>query len=400
MPFRRNAAGFRFALIDDPAARSCISLAGTALKIPIAVDINTDPLAAISKGEERNMRRRQHAQKIEKCLKHRSDYRRSSPLYKAISSAHYEALTEGVLIMGIRRNFGIIGLCALTFFVPAQGIAQEKCKAIASIYEQDICEVDIRPSKALEKNIREYAEQAGQKPEKAIDDFKMSSLFGLLWEKALVHKYGPEAIQPSDDEVESYLDSFHEAIEHQNGMNEEMSKLIAGLLEENKYADGEKQKLDAVMAQSQKAITMYNMREALPEESMKQMEEGERKMAEAMVKSWKIKKTLFKEYGGRVVSQQAGLEPLDAFQTFLKELEGANAVIVHDEAYKDVMKTMDAYINKEHEYLPEDSDLTKEYFDTPSWVYDKDAAEKAFEKQKQAIKEIPAILPAEGDKQE
>lgn len=302
--------------------------------------------------------------------------------------------------MGIRRNFGIIGLCALTFFVPAQGIAQEKCKAIASIYEQDICEVDIRPSKALEKNIREYAEQAGQKPEKAIDDFKMSSLFGLLWEKALVHKYGPEAIQPSDDEVESYLDSFHEAIEHQNGMNEEMSKLIAGLLEENKYADGEKQKLDAVMAQSQKAITMYNMREALPEESMKQMEEGERKMAEAMVKSWKIKKTLFKEYGGRVVSQQAGLEPLDAFQTFLKELEGANAVIVHDEAYKDVMKTMDAYINKEHEYLPEDSDLTKEYFDTPSWVYDKDAAEKAFEKQKQAIKEIPAILPAEGDKQE
>ncbi len=304
--------------------------------------------------------------------------------------------------MGIGRYIGIAGFCAVVFLSPAQGFAQAKCKAVATIYEQDICETDIRPSKALEKNIREYAEQAGQKPEKAIDDFKMSSLFGLLWEKALVHKYGPEAIQPSEDEVESYLDSFHEAIEHQNGMNVEMSALIAGLLEKNKYADSEKQKLDAVMAQSQKSITMYNMREALPEESMKQMEEGERKMAEAMVKSWKIKKTLFKEYGGRVVSQQAGLEPLDAFQTFLKEIESAGTVTVHDEAYKDVMKTMDSYINKEHEYLPEGSEMIETYFDTPSWVYDKDAAEKAFEKQKEAIKAIPAAEPAAeaGEKKE
>lgn len=302
--------------------------------------------------------------------------------------------------MGIRRHFVVIGLCAAAFLLPAQGIAQEKCKAIATIYEQDICEAEILPSAALEKNIREYAEKAEQKPQKALDDFKMSSLFGLLWEKALVHKYGAEAIQPSDGEIESYLESFHEAIEHQNGMNEEMSELVAELLKKNEYAQGEKQGLNEILAQSQKSIMMYNMREALPEESRRKMEEGERNMAQAMVKSWKIKKTLFKEYGGRVVSQQAGLEPLDAFQAFLKEMEGGNAVTVHDKAYKDVLKTMDSYISKEHAYLPEGSEETEKYFDTPSWVYDKDAAEKAFEKQKEALKAIPTAQLAAGDKKE
>lgn len=288
--------------------------------------------------------------------------------------------------------------CLLVLVIAAPADVQAECKPVASIYEQDICEADIVPSKKLEENIREYAGKAKENPTKAVNDFKMSSFFGLLWEKALVHKYGVDAIEPSGGEIKSYLKSFRAAIEDQNDMNEDISALIADLLEDNNYAPAEKQRLKDIMAQKQKAIMMYNMREAMPEETRKQMETGEQKMAEAMVKSWKIKKTLFKEYGGRVAFQQAGLEPLDAFQAFMKELEDSGAATIHDPAYKDVFKTMDAYVGKEHDFLPEDSEQIEDYFDRPSWMYDDDLAEKAFEKQKAELKAIPTIEPAAGGK--
>ncbi len=287
--------------------------------------------------------------------------------------------------------------CLLILLIPASAQAEQACKAVASIYEQDICASDILPSKKLEDSIREYAKKSKEKPTQAVKDFKVSSLFGLLWEKALIHKYGEDAVEPSGRQIKTYLKSFRKAIEDQNDMNKDMSVFIVELLEDNAYAPEEENRLKAILAQKQKSIMMYNMRDALPDETRAQMEEGEQKMAEAMVKSWKIKKTLFEDYGGRVAFQKAGLEPLDAFQTFVKELEDSNVATIHDPAYKDVFRTMDEYSSKEHNFLPEDSDKIEDYFDSPSWVYDGDIAEDAFEQQKAEIMAIPTIESAAGD---
>ncbi|GJL85833.1 MAG: hypothetical protein DHS20C02_16080 [Micavibrio sp.] len=287
--------------------------------------------------------------------------------------------------------------CLLILLIPAQVYAQGDCKPLASIYGQDICAEDIMPSKKVEENIREYAKQSKQSQAQAVKDFKMSSLFGLLWEKGLIHKYGEDVVVPREREVKSYLKSFRKAIEDQNDMNEDMSAFITELLEENNYAPEDEQSLNAVVKQKQKSIMMFNMRDALPDEMRVQMEEGEYKMAEAMVKSWKIKKTLYEDYGGRVIIQKAGLEPLDAFQAFVKELEDSGEATIHDPAYKNVFKTIDKYSGKEHKVLPEDSEEIEDYFDSPSWAYDDDIAEKAFEQQKAEILAIPTIEPAAGE---
>jgi hypothetical protein len=53
-----------------------------------------------------------------------------------------------------------------------------------------------------------------------------------------------------------------------------------------------------------------------------------------MVKMWKFNKSLYEKYGGRVIFQQAGLEPLDAYRRFLEDNESRGAYRIDDPALR------------------------------------------------------------------
>ncbi len=65
-----------------------------------------------------------------------------------------------------------------------------------------------------------------------------------------------------------------------------------------------------------------------------QMRPVKRQMAGRFVKNWKVNKALFAKYGGRVIFQQAGPEPLDAYRDFLKEQEKNGAFRIIDKQYE------------------------------------------------------------------
>ena len=67
------------------------------------------------------------------------------------------------------------------------------------------------------------------------------------------------------------------------------------------------------------------------EEMMRPMK---RQMAQQFVQSWKINKALYEKYGGRVIFQQAGVEPLEAYRDFLKEQEKKGAFQIIDKQYE------------------------------------------------------------------
>jgi hypothetical protein len=50
-------------------------------------------------------------------------------------------------------------------------------------------------------------------------------------------------------------------------------------------------------------------------------DETDRRIARAMIVQWKLNNALYRRYGGRVIFQQAGAEPIDAYRDFLKEHE-------------------------------------------------------------------------------
>lgn len=73
----------------------------------------------------------------------------------------------------------------------------------------------------------------------------------------------------------------------------------------------------------------------LTAEEAAQVEAMRRDMARSMIRQWKINRQLHREYGGRVIFQQLGPEPLDAYHQFLKERQQAGAFTIYDKAFED-----------------------------------------------------------------
>ena len=60
-----------------------------------------------------------------------------------------------------------------------------------------------------------------------------------------------------------------------------------------------------------------------------------RDMGRAMIHRWKLNKALHVQYGGRIVFQQFGPEPLDAYRRYLEERQAAGDFEIHDQAMAD-----------------------------------------------------------------
>jgi hypothetical protein len=57
-----------------------------------------------------------------------------------------------------------------------------------------------------------------------------------------------------------------------------------------------------------------------------------RDMTRALIRQWKINKALYEHYGGRIIYQQLGPEPLDAYRRFLRQREADGAFAIRDQA--------------------------------------------------------------------
>ena len=44
-----------------------------------------------------------------------------------------------------------------------------------------------------------------------------------------------------------------------------------------------------------------------------------RDTARAMIRQWKLNSAVYRRYGGRIIHQQLGPEPLDAYRKYLEE---------------------------------------------------------------------------------
>jgi hypothetical protein len=71
--------------------------------------------------------------------------------------------------------------------------------------------------------------------------------------------------------------------------------------------------------------------EQAPEEQAK-LDAMRHDMARALIRQWKISKALHAQYGGRIIYQQFGPEPLDAYREFLRQRQAEGAFAIRDQA--------------------------------------------------------------------
>jgi heat shock protein HslJ len=143
----------------------------------------------------------------------------------------------------------------------------------------------------------------------------------------LFDRYAEEyGIEVTDEEIDSYVKNM------QRGMN------TMGLTAEKDLTDQEK----AQLAQMR------------------------RDMGRSMIRQWKLNRALYRQYGGRIIYQQLGPEPLDAYREFIEERQDAGDFTIHEKAFEDKFWryfTSDSL----HDFYKPGSKEEAEVFSTPPW---------------------------------
>jgi heat shock protein HslJ len=91
-----------------------------------------------------------------------------------------------------------------------------------------------------------------------------------------------------------------------------------------------------------------------------------REMGRSMIERWKLNKALYEQYGGRIIFQQFGPEPLDAYRRYLEERQQAGDFTIHNEEFAKVF--WDYFTNEsKHSFYEPGSPEEKQAFAVPFW---------------------------------
>ena len=186
---------------------------------------------------------------------------------------------------------------------------------------------------------------------------------------ALLEQYAKEnKIEPTEAELDAFVKKTEEMRKQQQVDFKKDRKRLTQELNSPSLTDKEKQE----KAERLKTIESILKSTKEQEEKTKGMEEKmrtmTRNMAHHFVKTWKINKSLYEKYGGRIIFQQAGVEPLDAYRQFLKEQEKKKAFQILNKNYE--ASFWKYFVNDSmHTFYSKDDGA--KFMKTPWWLMDK-----------------------------
>jgi len=113
--------------------------------------------------------------------------------------------------------------------------------------------------------------------------------------------------------------------------------ILAPLLDEYAAQEGIKAKpaeIDALLETMRRDMAASGLatEDDLTSEEKAEIDAMQREMARGIIRQWKINKALHEQYGGRIIYQQLGPEPLDAYRQFLRQRETDGAFAIRDQA--------------------------------------------------------------------
>jgi heat shock protein HslJ len=95
--------------------------------------------------------------------------------------------------------------------------------------------------------------------------------------------------------------------------------------------------IDAYVEQMQRAMAadpnLDAGKDLTPEEAT-QVGDMRRQMGYSTIRQWKLNRELYRQYGGRVIYQQLGPEPLDAYRQYLEERQAAGDFTIQEKAFE------------------------------------------------------------------
>ncbi len=199
---------------------------------------------------------------------------------------------------------------------------------------------------------------------KEVANAQKDRLNGMILGQLLERFAKENKIAPTDDELDEFVVMLEVSKKAQSRKwRSEREKLKAELKSDSHSEKDRKAKENFLRDIESILATEENCPYLTPKQE-KETRRGRREMARMFVRQWKINQALFKKYGGRVIFQQAGPEPLDAYRRFLREHERKGDFEIRD---PEAAKSFWNYFVNEKMHVFASGEQSAEIINRPWW---------------------------------
>ena len=126
--------------------------------------------------------------------------------------------------------------------------------------------------------------------------------------------------------------------------------------------------LDAYVEKMRRGMREHGLtaEDELSADEAAEVKQMRREMGRAMIERWKLNKALYEQYGGRIIFQQFGPEPLDAYRRYLEERQQAGDFTIQNADF--VQPFWDYFTNDaKHDFFEPGSAEEARAFSMPPW---------------------------------
>ena len=196
------------------------------------------------------------------------------------------------------------------------------------------------------------------------DEMRFVILAKLMERYAIEHH-----IEVRRQEIDAYLASLRRVAENHRKQNEARREDLTLRLNTETLTEDERASLSSQLESLNKLMETLDEGMNASKEDPEAVRKDREQVAAAFIRQWKIDWALYKQYGGRIVLQQGGPEPLDAYRHFLEEQEKRGSFTILNKAF--VAKFWDYYRNDTiHRFYPAGSLEEAQAFKKPWWLKD------------------------------
>ncbi len=200
---------------------------------------------------------------------------------------------------------------------------------------------------------------------KPISAGEIKDLNGLIFGPLLERFAKDNNIEPTDEELDAFVSRSEEKRKQEFvRLQQDRAKLEKELQSPSLNPAEAKSKQDHLATIDKILKTSRQMEEeSVGREDM--MRSVRRRTARVFVGMWKINRALYQKYGGRVIFQQAGPEPLDAYRDFLRDQEKQGNFQIIDKSREDAFWR---YYTNSSMHVFYQADEGAKFINTPWWM--------------------------------
>ncbi len=254
------------------------------------------------------------------------------------------------LRFALSRLFAVAMYCCLSAVTYAD--TTDNCDIVARVFDADICMADISVTEST--TIAWKATNISDEEISArIKQYQRTTLENRLWQLAADGMFGAIALNATDEEVSDFLRSTQIALGAAKEDGRQRVEYLNKLLKENDFDDPEREKIQKIIdshAKYQKS-DHETEHQQMSKEQNKIRQGYKRAFARMVIRKRKLDRVLYNKYGGRIVFQQAGVEPVDAYREFLQELVEKRHVVILNDNYKNLIEERLTLISQSKQFL-------------------------------------------------